>query len=253
MNTSTTVTTSRILGIIGGMGPEATAELFLRIIRATPAARDQEHLRVLIDSNPQIPDRTEAILSGDAEPVVAALTQVAQGLERAGAQVLAAPCNTAHHFLPHVRPTVSAPILDMIAEACDDIAAAGHRRVGLLATTGTVRTGLYAAALGQKGVGLITPDAAQQEETMAVIHAIKADGPTPAIRDRAAALVEHLCAHGAEAVVAGCTELSLVLTGSGTAQAGQPPVPVFDPMDSLVRAVLRECRPPGDADTRHGA
>jgi len=228
----------KALGIIGGMGPGATAEFFERVVRATPVTCDQDHLRILIDNNPLLPDRTAAIASGQTAPVVEGLAAMAQGLVQAGAQVLAVPCNTAHYFLPQIQDAVDALVVDMIAEACVEMAQAGAKCVGLLGTTATVGTGLYTTRLAEAGIRLVAPAEPEQEETSALIHTVKVDGATPDAVGRGAALVEHLRARGAEMVISGCTELSMVL-GNG----GPSTIPVFDPMDSLVRAVLRECLP----------
>ena len=225
----------KVAGILGGMGPESTADLFLRIIRATSAERDQDHLRILIDNNPKVPDRTEAILSGNTQPVVDALIEMAQGLERAGAEVLAMPCNTAHYFLPEVRKAVRVPILDIIAEVCSEVALAHAAQAGLLATTGTIRTGLYSDRLKTQGVETLCPEGERQEEAMRAIKEVKRAGVTPLARNTTYQLADELRERGADALVAGCTEFSLVLS--------QLPLdmPVFDPLDSLARAVVREC------------
>jgi len=225
----------RTLGILGGMGPESTADFFLRIVRATPTARDQDHLRVLIDSNPHVPDRTEAILSGDTQPVIDALIEMARGLQAAGAEILAVPCNTVHYFLPGVREAVEMPILDMIGEASGEILAAGLTPLGLLATTATVSTGLYADRLEAKGLSVLTPAGGRQDRAMGVIKEVKAAGVTGSAKAATEDLARELRDRGAAAIIAGCTEFSLVLSQLSL------DVPVFDPLDSLVRAVVREC------------
>ena len=225
----------RTLGILGGMGPESTADLFLRIIRTTPAERDQDHLRILIDNNPQVPDRTDAILSGNTPPVTDVLTEMARGLERAGANVLAVPCNTAHYFLPKVRDAVGVPVLDMIDEVCEEVAAAALTPVGLLATTGTISAGLYGKRLEAKGVSLLVPERERQDLAMAVIKEVKATGVTESAQRNTQSLARELQGRGAAAIIAGCTEFSLILSELSLH------IPVFDPLDSLTRAVIREC------------
>ena len=227
-------THGKIVGIIGGIGPESTADLFLRIIRATPAERDQDHLRVIVHSDPSVPDRTEAILSGQTQPVVDALVHAARTLEGAGAQLLAMPCNTAHYFLPQLRSQVQTRILDMIDEAAGAVAAAGPGRVGLLATTGTIRTRLYHDRLALRTVAVATPSAANQEQAMAVIKTVKREGVTPAAREDTTRLAQGLQDAGAQAIIAGCTEFSLVLAQLDLA------VPCIDPLDALALAVVRE-------------
>ena len=143
------VTMQKIVGILGGMGPESTAVLLQKITRWTPAAVEQDHLRVIIDSNPKIPNRTDALLFGNLEPVVQALCETAQNLERAGAEVIGIPCNTAHAFLTEVRASVEVPVLDMIGEVARQARQGFGKQtvVGILATDGTLRTRLYHEAL----------------------------------------------------------------------------------------------------------
>jgi len=131
----------RVIGILGGMGPAATLALYERILALTSAECDQDHLHVIIDSNPKIPDRTAAIL-GDGESPLPAMIEGARTLERAGANVLVIPCNTAHHWLADLQKAVSIPIIDMINETASLIAA--HRpllrKIGLLATAPSTPT-----------------------------------------------------------------------------------------------------------------
>ena len=110
----------RMVGILGGMGPAATVDLFDRIVRATPAQTDQEHLHILIDNNPAIPDRTEAILQQGPDPLPGLRAGI-QGLENQGTDVIAIPCNTAHHYLPALQATCTCPILNMITETAQAI------------------------------------------------------------------------------------------------------------------------------------
>ena len=226
----------KTLGILGGMGPESTADLFLRIIRATLVERDQDHIRVLIDSNPHVPDRTEAIVSGDTQPVTDVLIEMARGLERAGAEVLAVPCNTVHYFLPGVREAVDVPILDMIDEVCGEITTAALTPLGLLATTATISTGLYATRLEARGLPVLVPEGERQEAAMGVIKEVKAAGVTDSAKAATEELARELHDRSAAAIIAACTEFSLVLSQLSL------DVPVFDPLDSLARAAIRECR-----------
>jgi aspartate racemase len=225
----------RTIGVLGGMGPWATLDFFGRLLRLTPAARDQDHLRILIDNNPAVPDRS-AFLLGRGEDPTPWLVAGARGLAAAGADFLTIPCNTAHAFYPAIAGSVPIPVLHMMEEAAA-AAARAHpqaRRVGLLATAGTVRAGLYARAFARYGVEVVVPDAAAQAVTDALIAAIKA-GPRPEHRGQAAALVQALAAQGAEAVVLGCTELPLVLAADVLARA---PVPVLDATEALARRAV---------------
>ncbi|MDR7536034.1 MAG: amino acid racemase [Armatimonadota bacterium] len=231
--------TRRTIGVLGGMGPWATLDFFARLLRLTPASRDQDHLRVLIDNNPAVPDRT-AVLLGHGEDPTPWLVAGARGLAAAGADVLAIPCNTAHAFYPAIAGSVAIPVLHMMEEAAAAAAQAYPRlrRVGLLATAGTVRTGLYARAFGRYHVETIVPRGQEQAAADALIAAIKA-GPGPGHRAAAVDLMQALAARGAEVIVLGCTELPLVL------QADAAPVPVLDATEVLARRAVALAR--GDA------
>ena len=146
----------KVIGILGGMGPEATADLFLKIIKSTPAKKDQEHLRILIDNNPQIPDRTAAILHGGEDPTPA-LVETGKNLERAGADFLIIPCNTAHYFHGNIQDAVTIPVLHMMSATAGEMKARGIKRAGLLASDGTVQSGLYHKALAQSGIEVVIP------------------------------------------------------------------------------------------------
>jgi len=221
----------RTVGILGGMGPEATVELFRCIIALTPAKRDQDHLHVLIDSNPKIPDRTAAIL-GKGESPVPALTAAAKNLERAGADFIAIPCNTGHYWLRELREAVSIPIMYMIGEtaACVADHIPSLHTIGLLATTGTLRTGLYQHAFASKGIELLAPGDEQELIVMDAVHKIKAGNH--GVRGAVIKAAQELIAHGAEGIIPGCTELSLVVSTDFLS------VPVFDPLSILAECVV---------------
>ncbi len=200
----------RIIGIIGGMGPEATADFFREIIRLTPAQKDQDHIPVMIYSNPRIPERTRAILQGGEDPTPY-LVESARILSRAGAGILAVPCNTAHYFLPRVRPTVNVPILDMIEETyLHTRAQVGNTSaVGLLATSGTIGSGVYRNLFARHGVDVLMPAQADQDLIQDAIHMIKADRYDRAHQDTFERIGAGLVEAGAQAVILGCTEIPL--------------------------------------------
>jgi len=133
-----------IIGVLGGMGPEATADLFRKIIKNTEAMRDQDHLRVLIDSNPKIPERTAAIV-GSGESPLPMMIDTARNLERAGADFIVIPCVTVHYFIEGLREGIAVPVVSIIEEVTGEIdrRLPAVRQVGLMATTGTIRAGLF--------------------------------------------------------------------------------------------------------------
>lgn len=200
----------RMIGILGGMGPEATLDLYRRIIRLVPARKDQDHPRVLIYSNPKIPDRTLAIL-GEGPSPLEALVESARVLERAGAGIIAIPCNASHHFLPEIAPRIGIPLLDMIGETCRRIVSGrpSIERVGLLAASGTVRGGVYHRTLEKAGLRVLVPDAPGQERLHRAIMQVKAGAHDEGTRELFHAAGRSLVRRGAQAVILGCTEIPL--------------------------------------------
>ena len=226
----------KVVGILGGMGPEATLDCFGKLLRSTRAEKDQEHLRVLIDSNSKVPDRTAAILGKGPSPVPA-LVASANGLAHAGADFIIVPCVSAHMFLEEVRAQVDVPIIsmfDVVARAILE-ARPAMRTLGLLGTTGTIRGGRFQKRLARDGITVIVPDDAGQERVMAAIYDIKnlaPSRPRSAITAELAAAAEALVSRGAQAIVAGCTEIPLAL------HQEHLHVPYFDSVLVLARAAI---------------
>lgn len=235
-DTTTTTSSARTIGILGGMGPAATVETFRRIVARTPAARDQDHLHVVVDSDPSVPDRTEALLHGGPDPRPHLLAG-ARRLVSAGAEVLCMPCNTAHAYHPWLQRRLPVPLVHMLEESAVRAAATGSTRFGLLATTGTAETGLYQAEFGRVGLEILRPTEDDQRRVMDSIAAVKAGLSQDEVVAALGAVAEALAARGAERLVAGCTEVSLVATRIRT------PLPVIDALDALVAATLRMALP----------
>lgn len=223
------------VGVLGGMGPLATADFYTKLVRLTPARTDQDHLHVIIDSNPHIPDRTAAVLAGGPDPAPA-LAASARRLVQAGAELIAVPCNSAHAFLEEIREAAGVPVLDMMEEVAAVVAARTPRpdAVGLLATSGTLASRLYHRPLAERGIGVLEPDPDEQQRLMAAIYAVKAGDLGEAVRGTVRQVALSLHARGAPLLVLGCTELPLVL------DPGTVPVPVVDATEVLARATLRE-------------
>lgn len=203
---------TEILGVVGGMGPAATIQFMHLVVSLTPAQRDQDHIRMLVDMNPAIPDRTAAILGQGPSPVPE-LVKSARLLEQAGATFLVFPCNTAHYFLPQVQAQINIPILNMIEETAAYIGERGMNKIALLATDGTVQTGLYQQALSGRKLNYLVPDEAAQQAVMKTIYDIKAGCDLKKAKQTFAPAIKWSRSQGAEAVIAGCTELSLILIG----------------------------------------
>ena len=227
----------KTIGILGGMGPEAGAAFFERIVRETEARRDQDHPPVILYSLPQVPDRTEAILHGGRDPMPALRRGLAV-LERAGADFAVFSCISAHYFLPRLVPRSPLPILSLIDETIAAIIKMKPvpRSIGLLATDGTVRSGIFARAFDAAGIAVLTPPSRAQTRLMTAIYGkkgIKAGFTHGPARVAILEVSRELVRRGAETVVAGCTEIPLVLGSSDL------PVPLVDPMTAGARAAVR--------------
>ena len=225
----------KTIGILGGMGPAATVDLFDKLVRATDAATDQDHLRILVDNNPRIPNRNEAIAGRGPSPVPA-LIAGAQGLEREGADFILISCNTAHFFAPEIQAAIAIPILSMIEATVNTAKARGAQRVGVLAGTGCIEARLYQDALERAGIEPLTHNAEDQKRVMALIYRIKGGDLSEASRSEARALAEVLIARGAEAIVAGCTEAPLVLFQRDVS------IPLLNSTDILVERAIAFAR-----------
>lgn len=204
----------KTIGILGGMGPLASADLFEKIIRVTEAKTDGEHIPVFLHSNTAIPDRTAAILSNGPSPV-AEIVRSALALESVGASVLAMACNTAHHFYDEITPFLHAEFIHMPRETAFAAADIGCKKAALLATDGTVRSGVYARAFEAAGVSLLLPDEEGQNAVMDMIYrGVKAGSSAWDTREVAAAL-RRLSERGAELFILGCTELPIAFERFG--------------------------------------
>ena len=226
----------KTIGILGGMGPLATADLFQKIVLLTKADTDREHIRVYIDSNANIPDRTAAILSGGEDPVPE-MASALRHLEACGADCIIMPCNTAHYFLPRLQAMTKIPFLSILtaaAEACK--AQFPGKTVGILATRGTLAANLYQEALVQAGVPYLVPDAPAQDALMRVIYdGVKAGKSPDSYRADFLTVLEQMSAGGAEVFLLGCTELPLA------AEALNIALPTVDPTAELAKAAIRFC------------
>ena len=227
----------RVVGILGGMGPEATAAFFAKVIALTPVQRDQDHLRIVIDNNPKIPERTEAILNEDRS-LLPMLVETAKNLEKAGVDFIAIPCNTVHYFYEDLVREISVPILHMISEVAGAVSASLPKceRVGLIATTGTIASNLYQKEFKKIGVEVMVPDSQCQAEVMDAILRIKAGRAKDKPRKELIEIGNLLIESKAQALILGCTELPLVL------KARDFSVPVFDSTEILAEATVKFAR-----------
>lgn len=227
------------LGVLGGMGPQATNTFYQFIIDRTDARTDQEHVNALILSDSQMPDRTGAILGdeGAREAVFQRLLADARLLEGAGCTVLAVPCNTSHFFLDRVQEHIGIPILHMIRETARLLAGQGKTRPGILATDGTIRTGLYQGEFAALGIQAVVPSPQAQKLVMSLIYddvkAGRAGDP-----QKFSAIHRDLEGQGCDCAVLACTELSVF--------AAQHHLPPFytDAMAVLAERAVLACHRP---------
>jgi aspartate racemase len=227
------------LGVIGGIGPAATVDFMQKVIRNTSAECDQDHIRLIVDHNPQIPDRTANLVGQGRDPTLA-LYSACKRLEANGAALIVMPCNTAHAYVPRLQPGLSVPIVNMLHETVRHIRqhCAGHATVGLLATTGTVISRVYHDAARDADFDLIVPDARHQTMVMDAIYGeqgVKAgfvDGPC---KDALLQAMSHLAERGATVVILGCTELPLLLPEHRAFDIGGRRVVMLDPTAILAR------------------
>lgn len=216
----------KILGVIGGMGPLATCEFYRRLIEKTPARRDQDHIHVIIDSYPQIPDRTAHLL-GKGEDPLPYLIESARRLRDAGAEVLCMPCNAAHAFFEDLAPSVDIPMLNMIELTVEHVARFSRSAL-ILATDGTIASGIYQKTAKKQGLLLHGLHPKLQKKLMEVIYAIKS-GELTRGKDEIREIVE---LHKGETLIAACTEVSIVTQGMKG---------IVDAMDVLVEHVISTC------------
>jgi aspartate racemase len=236
------------IGVLGGMGPEATNRLCELITALTHARKDQEHIPVITFNNSLIPSRVGA-LRGAGESPLPEMIRTAQVLERAGADFLLMPCNLAHCFLDEVRREVHVPVLDMIEETVKYAVAQypDFYKVGLLASTPTIENRLYEKSFAPYRRVVLKPTASeQQSKVMEAIYGAR--GIKSGYKEEPAALLMEaahgLLTNGAELIIAGCTEVSLVMT------EGRAPCPVIDPMEVLARVAIERARASGGGESK---
>lgn len=197
----------RIVGIIGGMGPEATVDLMRRVIAKTPAKDDQDHIHLLVESNPKIPSRIAHLIEESGPDPTPELVRIAENLEKAGADALAMPCNTAHAYATAIRRAVSIPFIDMIAITVAEVAQELPARVGLLASSAVLKTKIFEDAFAAEGIKTVPPK--DQAAVMRLIKGVK-QGATGDAERRTLSLLAKDLAGEVDALVVACSELSVI-------------------------------------------
>lgn len=221
----------RRIGILGGMGPQATILLMQKVIDAVPAADDADHIPLLVDQNPQVPSRIRRLIEGTGEDPAPVLADMARRLVAGGAEALAMPCNTAHHYVPAIRAAVAVPFIDMVDLSVTKAArlAGLDGQVGILASPAVRRIGLFDAALARFGVRTLYPG--DEAAMLEAIRQIKSRGPGPEARAVLRDASDGLLRRGASVQMIACTEFSLVTDATATDAVA------FDTLDVLVDAI----------------
>lgn len=203
-----------VLGIIGGMGPAATDLLYRRIIARTDAERDQEHLDMIILNHASVPDRTEAIKSGKTKKVTDMLLKDVEFLAKSGVSAIVIPCNTSHYFYDVLQASTDVPIINMIRETAVSLKNAGKKRVCVLATDGTIMTGIYEKELNMNGIECIVPDSDTQKLVMKIIYDQVKKG-FPGNMEDFREIHRFIKKQGCDGAILACTELSVFRAEAG--------------------------------------
>jgi aspartate racemase len=228
--------TDKVLGVLGGMGPLASAHFMLRLTQLTPASRDQEHIPTILWSDPRVPDRPAAWEGTGADPLPWLLRGIS-GLTQAGCGAIAIPCNTAHGWFEPMAEAAGVPILHIVDAAATDLRRIGVTRgtIGLMATATTLAMRLYQQRLAASGWDIIEPEPAQMDRLVTPAIALVKVNRLAEAYQPLAEVVNSLAGRGAAAVVLGCTEIPLGIQ-AGPADALR--VPVVDTIDALARAAI---------------
>ena len=226
----------KTIGIMGGMGPAATVDLMSRIISMTDAASDQEHIPMIVDSDTRIPDRTEAILGRGESPLPEMLAS-AKRLEAAGADFIVVACHAAHYYLPEIKKQIGIPVIDMPEEVAKLLKMKGVNKAAVLATDGTVRSGLYGAALERFGIQAVYPDEDQQKTVMSLVYEYVKKGytdPADFPREEITGIIGDLSSQGAEVLLLASTELPIAFSIMGLRSSA-----FIDPTVVLAKSAIR--------------
>lgn len=235
---------TKAVGILGGMGPLAGHVFHGWLLEATKATRDQDHLHVVLDADPAVPDRTAYLLGVGEDPKPRIVTSAIR-LAAAGAELLVMPCNTANALMGDIASHIDVPFVDWIETTVDAAINRGAKRVGVLATTGTIRTGIYQRALGGRGIETLVPNPAGQARVMDTIYGLagaKRGAVAPRRKRELLQVTDDLRGRGADLVVLGCTELPLVLPASSR----RWPVPALDPARAVATETVKRAGAPID-------
>jgi len=222
----------KIVGILGGMGPEATVDLMQRIIRLTPALDDADHIRCIVDNNPKVPSRIKAIIEGDGEDPGPCMADMGRRLESWGADFLVIACNTAHYYYGAVQEAVNIPVINLIDLVASHVKDnfPNQRKIGILASPAVAMTGLYTQRFSRLGIEDVWPDPDHQAQLLSVIKEIKKGNTGETVRDDYKNVYENLMKKGATLLIIACTELS--------ALGGKLPIKALDAAEILALEIV---------------
>ena len=220
------------LGVIGGLGPMATAYYLELVVRMTDVRRDQDHPEIILMNIPSIPDRTAYILGKSEENPLIPMVEAGKKMKELGATVVATPCVTAHYFHEDLQSGIGLPVIHVIRKTAELLCQAGVRQVGLMATDGTVQSGLYDAALKNAGIIPLYPDPEEQKMIMSMIYDYVKAGKAFTDLQRVNTMIDRLRKQGAQGLILGCTELPIAFA------PWQTSIPAFDPTLILARAAI---------------
>ncbi len=222
----------KVVGILGGMGPEATVDLMQRIIRLTPALDDADHIRCIVDNNPKVPSRIKAIIEGDGDDPGPCMADMGRRLESWGADFLVIACNTAHFYYEAVQNAVTIPVINLIDLVSNHVKEhfPEHGKVGILASPAVAMTGLYTQRFSRLEIEDVWPDADSQQRLLGVIKQIKRGHTGSNVRADYENVCETLKRNGANLAIIACTELS--------ALGGKLPIESLDAAEILAMEIV---------------
>lgn len=228
----------KVVGIIGGMGPEATVDLMQRIIRLTPAMDDKDHIRCIVDNNPKIPSRIKAIIEGGGEDPGPVMADMGRRLEAWGADFLVIPCNTAHYYHHFVQQAVTIPVINMIDLVVDQVKTnfSCEKNIGMLASPAVAITKLYTRRFEASKITEVWPDSEHQDLLFHVIRQVKTGRISPDLHQKYARVCDHLRDQGVRVAIVACTELSVL--------GGDLSLSTMDASQVLAEAIVRMVKHP---------
>lgn len=231
---------SKLLGILGGLGPMSSAYLYKMITEHTLAEKDQDHIDIILNSRATTPDRTDFILGRSTESPLTSMVEDAIRLEKYGADAIVIACNTAHYFIDEVRRAVSVPVPSIIYETVDFLKSSGFRKAGLLATEGTIKSMSYQDKCKSLGLDYVVPSQDSQKKLMELIYGCVKCGK-PAKKEDFTAVTNELAASGCDCVILGCTELSVI--ADELSLYGEPDIPyIADSLEVLACFSIALCK-----------